>query len=154
MASFMYPKGLQDLLGDAVAANATANLGAARSAATFKLALVQNSYTELKSHNFLGDIGSVVLTVTNYSAKTVVPTITANTTSGSEGIEITIPDQTWTALGTGQTIHGAILYRDTGSGTTSPLIAFFDVANTSTNGGDVTLDFATAAAGGNVKVTV
>ena len=148
MPSFMYGKGLADAMG-------TTDLGAVRATAhTYKLALVTSAYTESKAHQFLTDLGSTILSVSGYTTKTVTPTIAVNTTSGNEGVEVTIADQTWTALGSGATIHGAVLYRDTGTGSTSPLVAFFDVTNTATNGGDVTLDFATAAAGGNVKITV
>lgn len=141
MASFLYTNGLLDVLG-------AGNLGAA---STFKLLLVSASYVEAKSHQFVSNL-SGELAVTNYARKAVTPTLAANNTSGSERVEVTIPDQTWTALGSGATIHGAVLVKDTGSDATSPLIAFFDVANTATNGGDVTLDF--AATGGNIQISV
>jgi hypothetical protein len=135
MASFLYTAGLLDVLG-------AGNLGAA---STFKLLLVSSS------HQFVTNLTGE-LAVTNYARKAVTPTLAANNTSGSERVEVTIPDQTWTALGSGATIHGAVLVKDTGSDATSTLIAFFDVANTATNGGDVTLDF--AATGGNIQISV
>jgi len=56
--------------------------------------------------------------------------------------EIDIADLTWTALGTGATIAAAILIKEGGANdTTSRLIAYFDITDTPTNGGDITLDF-------------
>jgi len=141
MASFLYTTGLLDVLG-------SGDLGAA---STFKILLVSTAYGETKSHQFVSNLTGE-LAVTNYARKSVTPTLAANNTSGSERVEVTIPDQTWTALGAGATIHGAVLVKDTGSDATSKLIAFFDVANTATNGGDVTLDF--AATGGNIQISV
>jgi hypothetical protein len=56
----------------------------------------------------------------------------------------TITDLTWVALGgaVNDVIAGAILVKEGGANdTTSRLIAFFDVADTPTNGGDIKLDF-------------
>lgn len=144
MASFMYVKGLQECLG---AQDLTA-------ASTYKLALVTTAYTESKAHEFATDLGSSELTVTNYARKSVTPSLAANVGSGTERVEVTVADQTWSALGSGATIHGAVLIRDTGTAGTSKLIAFFDLTNTATNGGDITLDFASSASGGNVQLTV
>lgn len=142
MASFFYTTGLAALIG-------SEDLGAA---STYKLMLVSAAYAEAKSHEFVTDLGVGELSVTNYVRKSVTPTIAANNTSGSERVEVSIADQTWTALGSGATIHGAVLIKDTGSNATSKLICFFDVANTATNGGDITLDF--AATGGNIQISV
>lgn len=142
MASFFYTTGLAALIG-------SEDLGAA---STYKLMLVSAAYSEAKSHEFVTDLGVAELSVTNYVRKSVTPTIAANNTSGSERVEVSIADQTWTALGAGATIHGAVLIKDTGSNATSKLICFFDVANTATNGGDITLDF--AATGGNIQISV
>jgi hypothetical protein len=49
---------------------------------------------------------------------------------------------TFTGLGTGNTIGGAVIIVDTGVNTTSSLIAFFDVTDTPTNGGDITIQWA------------
>jgi hypothetical protein len=60
-------------------------------------------------------------------------------------------DPTWTAVAGGSTIVGALIYKDTGTPTTSKLIAYYDLTDTPTNGGDITVQFATPATGGAVK---
>lgn len=142
MASFLYTTGLAALLG-------SDDLGAA---GQYKLLLVSPAYAEAKSHEFATSIAVGELAVSNYARKAVTPTIAVNNALGSERVEVSIADQTWTALGSGATIHGAVLVKDTGSNATSKLIAFFDVADTATNGGDVTLDF--AAVGGNIQFII
>lgn len=138
MASFLYTSGLAAIIG-------AEDLGAA---GQYKIALVSSAYSEAKAHEFATSIAVGELAVSNYARKPVTPTIAINNTPGSERVEVTIPDQTWTALGSGATIHGAVLFKDSGSNATSKLIAFFDLADTATNGGDVTLDFADV--GGNI----
>lgn len=56
--------------------------------------------------------------------------------------EFDAADLTWTALGSGATIAAMILIKEGGSNdTTSRLIAYLDVTDTSTNGGDITFTF-------------
>jgi len=62
-------------------------------------------------------------------------------------------DAVFAALAAGQTAHAAILYRHTGTDTTSPLIAFYDMADTLTNGGNITVQWATPANGGVLKLS-
>jgi hypothetical protein len=63
-------------------------------------------------------------------------------------------DLVWTSLGVGATIAGAILIKEGGANdTTSRLICYWDVTDTPTNGGDITLDFTVAASGGNIRLT-
>ena len=59
---------------------------------------------------------------------------------------------TFSTLGTGNTVGGAILFKNTGSDSTSGLIAFYDVVDTPTNGGDITIQWAAAASGGVLKL--
>jgi hypothetical protein len=59
---------------------------------------------------------------------------------------------TFIGLGTGNTVGGAVLVRDTGTNSTSHLIAFYDITDTPTNGGDITIQWATAGNGGVLKL--
>ena len=69
-------------------------------------------------------------------------TLTHEVDKTNDRAEIDIADLTWTALGTGATIAAAILIKEGGANdTTSRLIAYFDITDTPTNGGDITLDF-------------
>jgi hypothetical protein len=59
---------------------------------------------------------------------------------------------TYTAVPSGVTAVGVVLYKDTGTPSTSPLIAYFDITDTPTNGGDITIAFASDANGGVLKL--
>ena len=64
-------------------------------------------------------------------------------------------DLTWSSLSSGGTIGGAILMKDgTSDDTDARLIAFWDLTDTATNGGDITLDFTPAASGGNLRLSL
>lgn len=134
--------------------------------ATLKLLLVTASYTPNPDHTFV-DVGGAndvidheLNGVANYTRgwagagrKSVVCTMQTNNTS--DRVDIAIPDQTWTALGTGATIAGAVLIKEGASNdTTSQLIAYFGLTPTPTNGGDVTLNFADLGSGGNLQLAV
>ncbi len=54
-------------------------------------------------------------------------------------------------LAAGETITWAGLFRSTGVDTTSPVYAAYDVTDTATNGGDVTIQFNTPANGAALK---
>lgn len=70
----------------------------------------------------------IVATSGNLASKTV--------TSGTfDANDITI-----TAV-TGDTVEAVVLYKDTGTSGTSPLIAWFDVSTLTPNGSDVTITF-------------
>jgi hypothetical protein len=82
-------------------------------------------------------------------------TITLQQNDSSNRVDIAIADLTWTSLGTGATIGGAALIYETGGADTSAIpIAFWDTTDTPTNGGNVTLDFAALASGGNLQIAV
>ncbi len=79
-------------------------------------------------------------------------TPTINLVVGSTRIEIVLDDETWSSLGgavNNETITAAILYDDTGTDTTSPLLAYFDISNVTTTDQDFTLDFDAA---GNIRI--
>lgn len=59
---------------------------------------------------------------------------------------------TFTTLGTGNTIGGAVLIKQGADNNASPLIAFYDVTDTPTNGGDITIQWASDANGGVLKL--
>jgi hypothetical protein len=71
-------------------------------------------------------------------------------------------DVTFAALVAGQTVGGAVLYlysssgNSTGLATTGDsgqdLLSFYDVTDTPTNGGDITIQWASTSAGGVLKI--
>ena len=88
------------------------------SADTIKIVLCTSSYTYSSSHDFLNDVtaGYRVATSAALSSKT--------TTGGA----FDAADVTYTAL-TGSTVTSWILFRDTGTESTSNLIAYFDTVS-------------------------
>ena len=58
---------------------------------------------------------------------------------------------TFTAVPAGATIAKVVVYKDTGVTTTSKTLAIFDVTDTATNGGDVTIAWASDQNGGIIK---
>lgn len=155
MASHFYTTGLKECLDGTIDLDTD----------TIKLMLVTASYTPDKD-DLVVDAGGAndpidhEIAVSGYTGgwggsgrKTVTVTISANLTD--DRVDIAISDQTWTALGAGATIAGAILIKEGGANdTTSRLLAYFDVTDTATNGGDITLDFNAIGAGGNLRIAV
>lgn len=62
-------------------------------------------------------------------------------------------DPTFTAVTAGQTAAWGVVYKDTGVATTSRVIVSLDIPDTATNGGDITIQFATPANGGVFRLT-
>lgn len=127
MANQLYPYGKQALLEAGV--NWTAD--------TIKIALVKSSYTpNFSVDRYLSDLG----------ANRVGTDQTLAGKSNVLGV-VDATDPTWTAVAAGNTINSVVIYKDTGSAGTSPLIAFIDTASgapglpLTTNGGDVNLTF-------------
>ena len=122
MSNALYDKGRQSFLEGGIA-YLTDNI---------KAVLVDSgAYTvNLSTHQFLSDIasGARIATSGNLSGKTS----TAGVANASAW--------TWTAVSGAQSEY-VILYKDTGTATTSPLFAFIDTATglpVTPNGGDIT----------------
>lgn len=103
---------------------------------TIKIVLVDATYTYSTAHDFLDDIaaGDRVATSAALSSKT--------TTDGA----FDAADVTFTSL-TGNTVTSWVLFKDTGTASTSQLIAYFDTVSGggalsfTPNGGNFTLSF-------------
>ena len=101
---------------------------------TLKVALVTNTYSPSASaHNFFDDITNEV-SGTNYTAGGA--TLASKTVTLNAGIvTFDAADVTWTQSGTGfSNARYAIIYKSTGTASTSPLVAYVnfgaDVGNT------------------------
>jgi|SRR3954467_12943467 len=123
MANALYDKGREKFLTGAVS----------WSSDNIKVVLVDNAdYTvNLSTHEFLSDVasGGRVATSANLSSKT--------TTAGVADAA----DVTFTAV-TGDQSESLVIYKDTGSAATSPLIAYIDTATglpVTPNGADITV---------------
>ena len=98
---------------------------------TIKVLLVKNTYPQnLATDEFLDDVEAYRL----------------NTDQTLSGKSITngvfdAADATWTAVTAGDTSEGVVIYKDTGSAATSPLLIYIDSITgfpLATNGGDIT----------------
>ena len=106
---------------------------------TIKAVLVDTgTYTvNLSAHEFLSDIGTGARISTSGA-------FTGKTTTGGAA---DANDITFTSV-TGASIEAIVLYKDTGTDSTSPLIAFIDTATglpITPNGGDIIITWDTGA---------
>jgi hypothetical protein len=131
VANVVYPKYKQRLLDPNGGAGSAVDLNTD----TIKVRLVNITSTPYNAaHEFLSDLAGAAIgtdqTLTN-------PTVTNGVFDAD--------NPTWTAVASGSTVTGYIIYKDTGSAATSNLIAFFDTdassnpINIATNDGDITL---------------
>lgn len=112
---------------------------------TIKVMLVDSDYSFDADHNFVSQVSSDELSVSGYTGgfngagrKTLASkTVTEDDTNDRAYFDAA--DLTWTSLATGATIGGAILIKEVTNDTDSVLLAFIDLTNTPTNGGDVTV---------------
>lgn len=99
---------------------------------TIKVALVDTgTYTYNAAHDFYNDVSGVVGTPATLASKT--------TTSGT----FDAADTTFSAV-SGSTVEALIIYKDTGTPSTSPLIAYIDTGTNlpvTPNGGDITISW-------------
>ena len=134
------------------AANGTLDLGTADT----RLMLVTTGYTFNPDHNFLDNGGANdpvdhEISVGGYARQALAnETVTQDDTNDFAYMDA--DDVVFTSLAAGQTIGGAILFDQAGGADTARVaIAFYDLVDTATNGGNVTIQWATPANGGVLK---
>jgi hypothetical protein len=103
----------------------------------FRVVLISSGYTFSSAHDFLNDIvgGNRVATSTSLTGKT-------STAGVADAADIT-----FTAV-TGSAVTQFVIYRHTGTESTSNLIAYFDTATNlpiTPNGGDITIQWDSGA---------
>jgi hypothetical protein len=148
MANGVFNKGLSQL----------GNGGVDLDTSDLRVMLVKSTYTFNRDHNFVQEVafdpnspGDHEISVSGYSRQALVSAaVTQDDTNNFAYLDA--DDVVFAALATGETIGGAILFRHTGTDTTAPLIAFYDLTDTPTNGGDVTVRWNTPANGGVLKL--
>lgn len=124
---------------------------------TLKVMLVNSTYSADPDHAAVDD-GSAndpqshEISVSGYSRQTLASRVVAKDDSGDFGY-LDADDVVFSALATGQTIGGAVLFFDSGLDTTSIPIAFYDLPDTPTNGSTVTIAWAAVGSGGVVKAS-
>lgn len=151
MASFVYNK----------AALLLANGGIDLDTDALKVMLVKSTYSPA-NHNdaFVStNLTANEIVATNYtggfggSGRKSAGTVTASQDNALPGAKLVLGNLTWTALGgtTNDTIGAAVLIKEVTSDAASIPIAYWDLTDTPTNGGDFTLTM--DASGGNVQLT-
>lgn len=108
---------------------------------TIKVALVTSSYTpDADTHDFFDDVTNEV-TGTGYTAggETIANTAVTVDTTDDEGV-FDGDDVTWSTSTI--TARGAVIYKSTGTASTSPLIAYLDFgSDQSSSAGDFTIQW-------------
>lgn len=123
------------------------------SSADVRLLLVKSTYTFNPDHNFISpDVGAEEISVGGY-ARQALTTKTVTEDDTNDFAYLDADDLVFTSLVAGQTIGGAILYQYNAADASAALLAFFDLTDTATNGGNVTVQWATPANGGVLKLS-
>ena len=140
MASLVYHSGFADLL--------TWSTGIDYLNDTIKIMLVDNTYTPNKDDEFVDAGGgsgakAAELGVSGYGRQTLASKTIAKS-SANDRVELDAADVTFTGLAAGETIAAAVVLKDAGGADTgNKMLCYLDVADTPTNGGNVSLQFAT-----------
>jgi hypothetical protein len=126
--------------------------------ADLRLMLVNSTYTFDNNHNFIDNSGAGdpidhEISVVGYARQALAnTTVTEDDTNDFAYLDA--DDVVFTALTAGQTIGGAILFDQAGGADTArAVIAFYDLVDTATNGGNVTIQWATPANGGVLRLS-
>lgn len=108
---------------------------------TIKILLVDATFSwDPATDVYVGDIATLgELTGVGYERKTLA---SKTVTQGAGMTTFDAASPVWSSIASGETIHGAVVYKHVNDDTDSPIIAFLDVTNTPTNGQQVTFDFA------------
>jgi hypothetical protein len=114
---------------------------------TLKVMLLGTSvpYTPDPDHRFVNSVAASEIAVANYtggfggSGRKALASRTLVTNDTNDRGEFDAADVVWTALGAGATIAYVVLFKELTSDALSPLIALFDITDTLTNGGDITI---------------
>lgn len=120
-------------------------------AATLKVMLLKAG-TPTPDTNFVTDLtpASNELTVSGYARQTLSGvTVTEDDTNDFAYVDAT--DPVFSSLATGETITWAILFRFVTNDTDSPVYCNYDVTDTPTNGGNITIVFSTPSNGAALK---
>lgn len=106
---------------------------------TIKLALFTGYTPNIDTHEFFDDV-TTEESGTGYTAGgETLGTKTTTVDTTNDQVDVDAADVTWTGLDVGTPSH-AVLYKDTGTPATSPLICHIEIA-TASNGGDYTISW-------------
>lgn len=132
MADALYNKGKFELMSGNIDFDAN----------TFKVALVTSTYVpNIDTHHFYSDLTNEVANGNGYTTGGgTLASVTVTEDDTGDRAYMDAADLTWSTSTI--TARGAVLYKDTGVGTTSPLIAYFDFGtDKSSSSGDFTIQW-------------
>jgi hypothetical protein len=145
MASFVYNK----------AALLLANGGIDLDTDALKVMLIKSTYSPANHNDAFVSTNLTANEIVGFggAGRKAAGTVTASQDNTLPGAKLVFGNLTWTAIGgtTNDTIGGAALIKEVTSDAASIPIAYWDIADTPTNGGDFTLTM--DASGGNVQLT-
>ena len=144
MANALYPKFKEALLNQAAGTSAI-NLS---SDTNIKVALVNitgstNAYTYSSSHQYFSSVSTNSAAIVGTAA-----TLTGKTVNSPVGGVFDADDVTFTGVSGTNVIGALVIYKDTGTAASSPLIAFLDSGtglSITPNGGSVTVSWDSGA---------
>lgn len=107
---------------------------------TIKIALVTSSYTpDIDTHDYFDDVTNEV-SGTGYTTGGETLTVTSSVDTTNDKGKFDATDVTWSSSTI--TARGAVIYKDTGTAATSPLICYLDFTeDKSSTSGDFTITF-------------
>lgn len=120
-------------------------------AADIRLLLVKSTYVFDATHNTVADVvaGAQEISVGGY-VRVALTTKTLTEDDGNGIAYLDADDVLFAALAAGQTVGGAVLYKFNAADASAEVVAFYDVTDTATNGGDITIQWATPGVNGGV----
>jgi len=157
MASSFYNSGLQDLLDGTIPFTTTPDIRAV---------MIDDGYTFASTHTRLSDCttagtaGGTEITCSTASDQRVAltsETASINTAATPDTIECDAADITFSSVDTAQTAAHCILYKYNASDASAELLCDIDIADTPTNGGNITISWAApagATAGGIFNIPI
>lgn len=128
MASRLYLPGLLSMI----------NGGVNFLSSDIKAMAVDSTYTFNKTHQFVSDITGEV-SGTGYARVALTSKTLASSTNLTDSYSFDSADITFPTVNTTTNWVGVILFDDTGSDLTSPLLAHYDIPELTTDGSDVIL---------------
>src|SRR6267143_919627 len=113
----------------------------------YKTMLVASAYTPDPDQHFVSSVTNE-LSGTGYtggfagSGRKALASRTATTNTTNDRAELSAANVTWTAINAG-TAAAAVIYKENTSDADSVLVAYIDIVDVVTNGGDFTIQWAT-----------
>ena len=150
MANLVYNGAKAGFMGVPTSGTPAANISYTGDTLKVMLLGTATPYTPDPDHRFVSSVVASELSVSGYTGgfggagRKALASRTLAADDANDRALADAADITWTALGSGGTIAYAVLFKELSSDALSPLICLFDVTDTPTNGGDITIVFSSS----------